>query len=319
MWRALLKGTVLAGIGHLPKGPDAYRWLTRQRLGTQATHVDKLCRVLPGYLRAWREVAGVRLAGARLWIHEPGWTPFWALAGYLLTGRGAALTNAEARMLARYLDRALSGALQVDLPGLPGLAQRRARLVDLRERGAGLSEVLSALDARLSEGVEPGAIALEDGSIDLVHSGGALEHLKPEELDRFLAESHRILAPGGLASHVFDHRDHLHHADGDWPFLGHLALPGWAYAAWCGHPLGYHNRLAPGQVARRFERAGFVPLAVRRLVLPAGRYVDPSAVMRARPGLARGYLAAEHRRIDDLDLRTAAAHYLYVKPGGSSG
>ena len=113
MWRALIKGSVLAGFGHLPWGAGLYHFLTRRVLGTQATHVDKLKRVVPGYLEAWREEARVSMAGLRLWIHEPGWTPFWAMAGYLITGRGPALTNAEGRMLDRYLRPAFDAILKM--------------------------------------------------------------------------------------------------------------------------------------------------------------------------------------------------------------
>src|SRR2546421_412739 len=74
-------------------------------------------------------------------------------------------------------------------------------------------------------GVERAALPLSADSVDLCHSGGALEHYPPDALRAFLAECFRILRPGGVASHVFDHRDHLHHADRRWPFLAHLALP----------------------------------------------------------------------------------------------
>ena len=41
MWRALAKGAVLAAFGHAPSGTALYRRLTRELIGTQATHVDK--------------------------------------------------------------------------------------------------------------------------------------------------------------------------------------------------------------------------------------------------------------------------------------
>jgi SAM-dependent methyltransferase len=148
--------------------------------------------------------------------------------------------------------------------------------------------------------------------MDLCHSGGALEHYAPDALDAFLAECRRVLRPGGLASHVFDHRDHLHHADAGLPFLAHLALSGPVYQALFGHALGYHNRLSPTQVAARFERAGFEPIAVRRLVYPARHYAaDDARAAAGTPGLPRALLARRFRGLSELDLRTAAAHYLY--------
>jgi hypothetical protein len=45
MIRAIAKGAVLGVFGRLPGGPKLYRSITRDRLGTQAMHVDKLARV----------------------------------------------------------------------------------------------------------------------------------------------------------------------------------------------------------------------------------------------------------------------------------
>ena len=75
------------------------------------------------------------------------------------------------------------------------------------------ADAVEAVGGRLYQQIAPAAIPLASGSIDLCHSGGTLEHYPPEELAAFLSECFRILRPGGVASHVFDHRDHLHHAD----------------------------------------------------------------------------------------------------------
>ena len=315
MLRAAAKGVLLAAFGHLPGGPALYRRITRDLLGTQATHVDKLARVWPIYTQVWRERCGLELAGLRVWVHEAGWTPYCGLINFLLTGSGGVLTNRVGRMLDRYLARAVNGALATDLPaGLVPVA-RRQRIEPLRWLH-GAREALAAVGAELHEGVSPARVPLPAASVDLVHSGGALEHYPPALLEAFLGECHRVLRPGGVASHVLDHRDHLHHADRAWPFLGHLALPGPLYRAACGHPLGYHNRLAPAQVQRCFARAGLEPLALRRLILPRQRYVDAAGdLAQGRPGLPRWLLNGAHRDLSDDDLRTAAAHYIYRRPG----
>ena len=345
--RGASKGAALALLGRLPGGAHAYRELTRVQMGTQATHVDKLSRVLPGYLTAWRERCGLELSdGLRLWIHEPGWTPFWALASYLLTGQGGVLTNIEARMLDRYLARAVNGVLALALPA----PQSRLRRVEALRWEHDVRRAVAALGARLMEGHDEDRLPLPSGSVDLAHSGGALEHYTPARLRAFLAECHRILRPGGIASHVLDHRDHLHHADHGYPFLAHLALPEPLYRALLGGPLTYHNRLSPARVVALFEEAGFERVALRRLVLPDPaasprvpplrpgaprqgredrhaapqgreerdrRYVDDEESPDkhgARPGLPRALLAPGHRDISEADLRTAAGHYLFRKP-----
>src|SRR4029453_6651848 len=98
-----------------------------------------------------------------------------------------------------------------------------------------------------------------------------------------------------------------------WPFLAHLALPEPLYRAAFGHPLGYHNRLSPTEVAVRFAAAGFARIAVRRMILPARAYGGEAAARGGRAGLSRRWLARRFRAWSDADLRTAAAHYLYRK------
>ena len=312
MRRAMAKGVMLFGFGRVPGGARFYRRLTREWMGTQGTHVDKLRRVWPGYGEVWRSRCGLEMEGLDVWVHEGGWTPFAPLMNYLLTGKAGVLTNVEARLLDRYLARAVNGVLTADIPeGIP--AERLRRVEALRWYDHTL-DAIGELGGVVCEGVTPGAIPLPSESVDLCHSGGTLEHYRPEELEAFLAECFRILRPGGVVSHVFDHRDHLHHADRRWPFLAHLALPDTLYAGLCGHALTYHNRLPPAQVVQLFEAAGFEKIAVRCMILPARRFVEGEDALEGRPGIPRSLLARRFRSLSEADRRTAAAHYLYRKP-----
>jgi len=263
-------------------------------------------------VEVWRSRCGLTLAELDIWVHEAGWTPFAALVNYLLTGKGGILTNREGRILDRYLARAVNGVLATELPASLVTSERRRHVEALRwhDRAA---DAIAAVGGTVYAEVTPTAMPLASASVDLCHSGGALEHYRPKELALFLAECYRILRPGGIASHVFDHRDHLHHADRRWPFLAHLALPGPLYSALHGHPLAYHNRLLPAQVTERFASAGFEPVAIRRLILPDRRYVEGDAALAGVPGLPRALLAPRFRSASDLDLRTAACHYVYRK------
>lgn len=300
MLRVIGKAAVQLGFGRVPGGAAAYRALTRGRMGTAASHVVKLARVWPGYVAVWRH-HGIELEGAQLWCHDAGATPFMPIAAYALTGRGAVITGEP--MLDRYIDRARRGVLECGF-ALPD--DRRAHVEGLRWLTR-IDDVLAATGARS----EP---HIADASIDLCHSGGALEHEHPDELDAFLAEQLRVLRPGGVASHVYDHRDHLHHADNAVPFLAHLAWPEPIYRGVFGHALGYHARLSPTEVAARFEAAGLQRIAVRRLIYANGerRYVDSEdAALAGSPGLPRARLAGRFRDWSEPDLRTAAAHYLF--------
>lgn len=313
MIRAIAKAAVQAGFGRLPGGHAAYRALTRGRLGTAASHVVKLQRVWPGYVAVWRRL-GVELAGCRMWVHDAGATPFMPIAAYLLTGTGAQVTLGHERMLDRYLAAARAGVLDAAWPAGAAPDDRRRAVDGLRWLGS-LDDVLAAVGARLHD--DPRGIA--GASIDLCHSGGAIEHEHPGGLRALLAEQLRVLRPGGWASHVYDHRDHLHHADRTLPFLAHLAWPEPAYRGLFGHSLGYHSRLSPAEVAAAFAAAGFERVLVRRLIYDATtgerRWVDhDDDALAGAPGLPRARLAARFRAWSEPDLRTAAGHYLFRKP-----
>src|SRR5215218_702144 len=132
MIRAAAKGAMLGAFGRVPGGARFYRRLTREWMGTQGTHVDKLRRVWPGYLEVWRSRCGVELEGLDVWVHEGGWTPFAPLVNYLLTGKGGVLTNSEGRVLDRYLARAVNGALSAGLPAELIPRERRRQVEALR-------------------------------------------------------------------------------------------------------------------------------------------------------------------------------------------
>lgn len=314
MIRALAKGAALWGFGRAPGGEHAYRWLTRNQLGTYATHVDKLARVWPGYARLWRDRCGLPLDGARLLVLDGGETPFVPFASFLLTGAGGVVVNRDAGMLPRYLARARTGVLAAPWDADQAPSVRRQRLEGLRWEPS-LAAALAAVDGRVL--IDAHRLPVPAASIDLVHSGGALEHYPPDELDAILAEMRRVVRPGGIVSHVVDHRDHLHHADNRYPFLAHLALPDPLYRAAFGHGLGFHNRLSPTAVHARLVAAGLEPIALRRLVYAGGerRWVDDDAsALAGAPGLPPARLAAAFRDLSPADLRTAAAHYLFRRP-----
>ena len=310
MWRGLTKAALLTAFGRVPGGSRLYRTVTRDWMATQSSHITKLGRVWPGYVKVWRG-AGLELEGADVWIHEGGWTPFVFLANHLVTGRGGVVTNREATMLDRYVGAAVNAAVSCELDDVPGVPDRRDALERLRWSSR-VCDVVGSVRGRLLEHVDVGSLSLPDASVDLCHTGGALEHLRPAQLRAFLSECRRIVRPGGLMSHVLDHRDHLHHADPAWPYLSHLRWSPTAYEVLFGHPLLYHNRLLPSKVAPMFEEEGFEPVALRRLVLPSHEWVDDEREANAAaPGIARRRLAFAFRHASEADLRTAAAHYVY--------
>jgi SAM-dependent methyltransferase len=314
MLRGLAHASLLFAVAHLPGGPRAYHGLTRGLLGSQRRVTRKLQRVWPGYARVWQERCGLRLEGSTIWVHEPGWVPFAPLASYLLTGRGGIVTSTDGGPSDRYVAQAMRAARALPPEGDARVHRRRRdQLALLAHRP--VAEVLAATDTRAAFRQSPGALALPDGAADLCHSGGTLEHYPPARLSAFLRESFRVLRPGGIASHVYDHRDHLRHVDPAWPFLLHMALPDAAYRAAFGHPLLFHNRLCPREVMGLFAAAGFEPIATRRFVLPDKRYVDEDAAGAGEEGVPAWLGSGRLGGLSREDRHTAAIHYLCRKPG----
>lgn len=314
MIRALTKGTILWGFGRVPGGPHLYRHLTRKTLGTQATHVDKLARVWTGYAPLLASL-GVKWEGAEVGFVEGGWTPFPFLLSYLMTGNGGTVWNEEADLDDRYVRHSVEFAL--DAPGFEGILDPERRAI-LRTEEAGLitiQDVLTFTGGEAHHHVDSTKLPSEASRYDLVHSGGTLEHFRRERLDPFIGECFRVLKPGGVASHVFDHRDHLYHADKAYWFLNHLRFSDRQYEFLFGHPLIYHSRLLPAEMVSMFEAAGFETLTVRRRVLPDQRVAEsPEDFHDAILGLPREKLSRRFTGMTDEDLRTAAAHYVFRKP-----
>jgi SAM-dependent methyltransferase len=314
--RGLAHASLLFTAAHVPGGARAYHALTRGVLGSQRRVLRKLQRVWPGYVGVWRERCGLPLTGQTVWIHEPGIVPFAPLAAYLLTGRGALVTATVDAPSDRYAPAAVRGVLEAGfVVDDPEASRRRATLAGLSR--ANVTSLLWATGARMALGCAPSQLPLADASADLCHSGGALEHYRPATLAAFLRESFRVLRPGGVASHVYDHRDHLRHVDPSWPFLAHMALPDGVHRALFGHRLMFHNRLAPSEVLALFEAAGFERIAMRRFVLPDKRYVDAGAAAAGQAGVPAWMSSGRLARLSTEDRHTAAIHYLFRKPGGS--
>jgi SAM-dependent methyltransferase len=311
--RGIAHASLLFAVAHLPGGPRAYHTVTRGLLRSQRRVIQKLRRVWPGYARVWRERCGLDLEGRTIWVHEPGWVPFAPLAAYLLSGSGGVLTSTADQPSNRYVGTTVRAVLESELAtnGAAGPA-RRALIADLA--GGDVARLLRATGGEIATGVDPSALPLASASVDLCHSGGTLEHYRPEVLAGFLRESFRILRAGGVASHVYDHRDHLRHVDDHWPFLLHMALPDDVYRVLFGHRLMFHNRLAPGEVAALFEAAGFERIAARRFLLPDKRYVDEGAAEAGEAGVPAWLASGRLGRLSTEDRHTAAIHYLYRKP-----
>jgi SAM-dependent methyltransferase len=141
-------------------------------------------------------------------------------------------------------------------------------------------DVLAACGARLLIGGPERLAAVPAGSVDLVFSEVALEHVRRDALAPLLAALRRVTAPDGIGLHGVDFHDHLGGA------LRHLRFsPGF----WEGQAVGraglYNNRLGLSEMLDAFAAAGFAAFAPHRLVWdsPPLRPEDAHPALRRRP------------------------------------
>lgn len=188
----------------------------------------------------------------------------------------------------------------------PRLYREMARTLARDASLAGLPELCSVPDfagllancgaAYLTDGVASLA-SIETASVDLVWSHAVLEHVRAADFPRLCQEMHRILRPGGQASHVVDFKDHLGGG------LNNLRIPSslWERDGFAQASGFYTNRIRFSAMRAMFEAAGF-----EVKVLLEKRW-DP-------PPLRRSQLAAEFRGIAEEDLRVSDGHFLLRKP-----
>lgn len=275
----------------------------RTRIGWRAKIAGKIVLArLPVPYRIWRRVGifrhGQMRSGAyaiRVFEHALDHARLPSVQGMhvLELGPGDSLFSA---VLARAAGAA--GSIHVDIGRFadrdPEHYREFARLID--DRGyavvdlasvTSLEDVLERCRARYLTGGLASLRELPSETIDFAWSQSTIEHISAREVPSLLRELRRVTAPGGVAVHLIDLRDHL--ADG----LNSLRFSSrvWESRLMAGSGF-YTNRLRLPALLDLFAGAGF-----RAEVVRARRWAEPP-IPRAR-------LAAEFRGVADEDLRVA--------------
>jgi SAM-dependent methyltransferase len=94
-------------------------------------------------------------------------------------------------------------------------------------------------------------------SFQLVVSGGVLEHVHREALANLIAETQKILKPGGWAMHSIDTADHLEHYDRTVSPKLYLSLSERTWKCLCENQVQYINRVQRGEWLELFKFNGF--------------------------------------------------------------
>lgn len=300
-----LKSAIRHSILALPGGAGLYRHLTTRVLGTQHGMAAKWFRVFPAHVKVLQEKLGDQARGAPLWCFDSGATPAAGFASALVSDESGLLTDRFDRLADLYLET-----------GRKILAEKGRGLADLSEAPAGRFDKVCAtlaphkrcLDALAAVNISYSAdhaTAVSEpwrGHIGLVYSAGTFEHYTPEQVDTELARMREALRPGGILSHVMDHRDHRWHADKSISPLLHLTLDDDDYAKQFANPLDYHNRWMMSEWVKAIEAHGFEVEA--RTVIP----MTPDLVP-----LARERFAPSFRGLTDDELQSLVTHFVAIK------
>jgi SAM-dependent methyltransferase len=237
--RWIAKALVQGGLSHVPHG-DALNYVLQRR-------VSRSLPVPDGIFRMHEEEARAHFEALRR--HAPALDPGAAVAyefgaGWDLVGPLTLATLGVGRQI--LVDIRANVRLELVNDTLRRLSQRPLESVDELGPRAGI-RYLAPCDAR--------ATGLPDASVDMVSSTFTLEHIPEPDIAAILAESARLLRPGGLVSCAIDMKDHYSYFDGR---LGPYHFLGVSDRAWrlVNPPLHHQNRLRLPDYRRLFAAAG---------------------------------------------------------------
>lgn len=286
-WR--VKRALRHAVLCLPRGAELYRWLAREVAGTNARMPYKWFRVLPARVELLQARFGPQARAQRMWCYDCGATMAAGLAMAVASDAPGLLTSRRAELSDRYCEV----SRRVLAEKGPPLAEMSRAPEGRVARLLAASEGRDAVAALRAVGMTyaPSHAAAQEpewkGRIGCIFSGGTLEHYTPEELESEVAAMAQALQPGGVMSHVVDHRDHRWHADKGLSPLAHLTLSEEDFGRAFGNRLEYHNRWLRSDYAALFTRHGFHVEGLEVIAygpelppLPEARLADP---FRGRP------------------------------------
>lgn len=161
-------------------------------------------------------------------------------------------------------------------------------------RDIGFEAALDCLGARYLVNGLASLSEVASGSVDLVWSSVALEHVYRDEFDALVNHLARVLKPDGVMSHSIDLRDHLGGSLNNLRFSsGRWESPAWRRAGF------YTNRMAQAEILDAFARAGLSVAKLSNDLWPA-------------PPLHRAKMDRAFRDRSDEELRIAGFDVVLV-------
>jgi len=275
-----------------------------RKLGNAVGNKRRSSEVVPGYyadrikrmLRLQKKHNIVR-SGDRILELGTGWLHWEALTLRLFYDIEGVLfdvwDNRQLGGLKNYL-RQLGQMLNGDFGLSAGELKRAQSLIDKILRIDSFDELYQLLGFEYVVESSGSLRQFRDDSFQLVVSGGVLEHVKREGLPLLIAETRRVLKPGGWAVHSIDTADHLEHYDRTVSPKLYLSFSEKTWKRLCENEVQYINRMQRGEWLGLFDANGF------ELIEEEARRVDISGL-----GLADRFAHMEKGDLECTVLRLA--------------
>jgi hypothetical protein len=293
LWMAPFMGTRL--------GENLYEWLTARVLGTERGMSRKWCCWFREHLVLSRRFGRAAIPGCKLWLLSPGWSLAPVIMGRMVTGKGPSVTEERPRLARRYLASAVDEVAKVaeSVSRAAGLSTPDLTLLDALRSAPSPRAAIEACGADYLVGRMGRIEGPPAGSASLCMSMGRLEHFTESELADLFGLMRRALQPGGVGSHIVDHRDHYWHFDKSIHCFHHLTFSDKDWSQIAHGEKAYRNRLLESDYVRLFEAAGF---RVRACIHETHRHdadgVDPAT------------LWGRYRDLTRADLEAAVTHFI---------
>ncbi len=228
-----------------------------RRLGNTVGNKRRSSEAMPGYypdrvkriLRLQKQHNMVR-NGDRILELGTGWLHWEALTLRLFYDIEAVLFDVwDNRQLGglknyvRQLGPMLSDGFGLSAPELT----RAQSLIEEILKVESFDQLYELLDFKYVVGSSGSLLQVPENSIQLIVSGGVLEHVKRETLRGLIAEMGRILKPGGWTVHSIDTADHSEHYDRTVSPKLYLSFSEATWRRLCENEVQYINRMQRGE------------------------------------------------------------------------
>ena len=282
-WR--IKGAVQKALSILPFGVAANDLLRaavggRRRLDDEiATKVEADWLVLAAHMRR----LGLPMAGREYLEIGTGWYPTLPFC-FSLSGASRSRTFDLTRHMNAAMTARLVDCLEAHLPAIAKAAGRELPAVEADYRALAAA---GSLEARLAAArvdyhapADATRTGLPEGSVDVVYSNSVLEHVPRAVIAAMMAETRRILRPGGVAIHSVNCGDHYAYFDRSITQVNYLAYTEREWRKW-NNDIQYQNRLRARDFLALAGEAGLELVFEEHHAKP--RLLEQVAAMRIAP------------------------------------